>query len=129
MRTKMKLKGKRRWPSPFDELLLLLLLFSSTLTGAAQSSGTFTASGNMTTVRVSHTATLLLNGKVLIAGGWGRIGSGDRFDSLGSAELYDPATNTFYTTGNMSTGRSGHSATLLPDGRVLIAGGYNLGSA
>ena len=74
--------------------------------------------------RGGHTATVLANGpaatngKVLIAGG------GDQ-----SAELYDPATNTFTATGNMSTPRQRHTATLLNDGTVLITGGYNFSGA
>ena len=69
----------------------------------------------MTTPRYGHTATLLPNGKVLIAGG-----SSNR---PASAELFDPVTGTFSATGEMTMGRGFHSATLLPDGRVLIAGG------
>ena len=76
-----------------------------------QSSGTFTVTGNMTTARAGHSATLLRNGKVLIAGG----GS--------SAELYDPLAKTFILTGSMTTFRYGQTATLLNDGKVLIAGG------
>jgi hypothetical protein len=84
----------------------------------AQSTGTFTAAGNMTTARSSHTAALLRGGKVLIVGG-----SRDR---PASAEIYDPstpATGTFTATGDMTTVRSGFTVTLLPDRRVLIAGG------
>ena len=84
----------------------------------AQSPGTFTATGNRTTARFAHTATLLPQGKVLIAGGFTSL------SHLASAELYDPSTGAFTPTGDMTTARSGHSASLLPDGKVLIAGGY-----
>ena len=82
----------------------------------------FIATGSMTTPRDSHTATLLPNGKVLIAGGGTRI-NGIGY-SLASAEVYDPATGTFNATGNMTVERTGHTATLLDNGKVLIAGGF-----
>jgi Galactose oxidase, central domain len=83
----------------------------------AQTPGTFAATGNMTSPRSWHTATLLTNGKVLITGG--SLG----FNPLATAELYDPDRGTFTSTGRMTTPRMAHSATLLPDGKVLIAGG------
>ena len=61
--------------------------------------------------RASHTATLLSNGTVLMAGG-----------SDSTAELYDPFTGSFSPTGGMATGRTRHSATLLQNGKVLVAG-------
>jgi hypothetical protein len=63
-----------------------------------------------------------MNGKVLIAGG--DVGDGD--GASGIAELYDPATGAFSSTGNMTAGRLQHTATLLPDGGVLFAGGHNV---
>jgi hypothetical protein len=82
--------------------------------------GTFSSTGSMITNRQFHTATLLVDGKVLIAGG---TASGS--SPLASAELYDPATGTFTTTGAMAKARSGHLAALLPNRRVLIAGGVD----
>jgi hypothetical protein len=107
--------------------------------------GTFTPTGSMITARFSHTATLLANGKVLVAGGSPNLGDlashdsrtasmlakgkvlaaseSDNSDDLATAELFDPATGTFTATGAMSEGRSEHTATLLADGKVLLAGG------
>ena len=100
-------------------LVALLALF---LTGA--SSPTSTALGRVVRAasmhdrRADHTATLLPDGRVLIAGGMVENGV-----FLNSAELYDPAKGTFVATASMQSRRVGQSATLLPNGKVLIAGG------
>jgi hypothetical protein len=73
----------------------------------------------MNTAHYDHTATLLPNGKVLVAGG----NSGGNL--LASAELYDPATGTWTTTGSLNIAREIHRAILLPNGKVLVVGGYN----
>jgi hypothetical protein len=62
--------------------------------------------------RASHTATLLPNGSVLVAGG-----------TNSTAELYEPSASCFSPTGGMEIGRQGHTATLLLNGKVLVAGG------
>ncbi len=107
-------------------MLLFLGVASHPSVLVAQSPGTFIATGDMTTARAGHTATLLTNGKVLIAGG---VSFGFPPQVLATAELYDPATGSFTPTGNMIMGRPYHTATLLADGRVLIVGGFAAGSA
>jgi hypothetical protein len=94
------------------ELAVAFVLLA--LTGRAQSPGAFTATGSMITPRFFHTATLLPDGRILIAGGDG---------SYSPTTNADPATGTFVATGSMTTPRDGHTATLLPNGTVLIAGG------
>jgi hypothetical protein len=102
---------------------LSVLLLLSGVSLYAQFAGTFSATGSMSTTRSGHTATVLPNGKVLIAGGVNSPESQALYNYLASATLYDPSTGGFYPTGDMITARAGHSATLLPDGRVLIIGG------
>jgi hypothetical protein len=86
--------------------------------------GLFTSTGNMKTGRMGQTATLLPNGKVLIAGG---LTSSLSTNPVATAELYDPMSGTFAVTGSMTVGRAGHAATLLQNGKVLIAGGLTAG--
>jgi hypothetical protein len=76
----------------------------------------------MTSPRDAHTATLLYNGKVLLAGGI------DGMAVAASAELYDPATSRFQLTGALHTPRVFHTAILLTNGKVLIVGGYDGGN-
>jgi YD repeat-containing protein len=86
--------------------------------------GTFTLTGSMSSPRAEQTATLLANGKVLIAGGFTLTQSSGR-NTLASAEIYDPATGSFSSTGIMNEARYTHTATLLNNGKILIAGGQN----
>jgi N-acetylneuraminic acid mutarotase len=84
--------------------------------------GTWRMTGNLSARRAWHTATLLPGNKVLVAGGFG---ADYPFGSYASAELYDPANGTWTTTGSLVTRREQHTATLLPDGTVLVAGGID----
>jgi Kelch motif len=81
--------------------------------------GTWMNTGTMNARRFGHTATLLGNGKVLVAGGWDQFSLAPTND----AELYDPSTGNWSKTGSLNVGRYIHTATLLPDGQVLVAGG------
>jgi hypothetical protein len=95
--------------------------------------GTFTATGSMNTARTGQTMTLLNDGRVLITGGVSSVvntvlsnPTSGTFSVTGtaSAELYDPTTGTFTATGNLNTPLISHTATLLNNGMVLIAGGF-----
>jgi len=82
----------------------------------AFASGNFQRTGSMNVARIGHTATLLANGEVLVAGG----------DNGGSAELYNPANDRWTLTGSMNVPRGDHQAVLLQNGQVLAAGGSNV---
>jgi WD40 repeat protein len=90
--------------------------------------GTFSPTGSLSVTRGAATATLLRDGRVLVAGGYNCASAGQD-GTWASAELYDPATGVFSPTGSLTAPRSQHSATLLADGRVLIAGGLTGSSA
>ena len=104
--------------SNFALTLLLLGTAGHRAIVLGQSQGAF--GPTMSTERMAHTSTLLTNGKVLVAGGRAVLAG---LPVWASAELYDPLAGRFALTGSMTTPRAGHTATLLPDGKVLIAGG------
>ena len=119
---------KKSW---WLSILLLTIAFvpscrAQVATGNAKSQtnvvidGTLNQAQRMSAQRASHTATLLNDGKVLIAGGF--VGEEN---SLAGAETFDPTTNGFSRAENMREKRSSHTATLLPNGKILIAGGFN----
>jgi len=83
---------------------------------------TFTPTGDMNVARRSHTATLLSDGRVLIAGGGSGVSTGTTMP-IASCEIYDPQTGTFTLIGNMNFARQFHRAIVLKDGRVLLANG------
>jgi N-acetylneuraminic acid mutarotase len=90
-----------------------------------RSNGTWANTGTLHTSRYDHTATLLPNGKVLVTGGVRASGVPPTTTYVASAELYDPASGTWAFTGSMAAARHNHTATLLPNGKVLVAGGSN----
>ena len=84
--------------------------------------GTFSPTGSLLTPRLNPTVTLLKGGRVLVAGGYEGTSHGT---PLATAEIYKPKTGRFEETGSMGTARRNATATLLRDGTVLVAGGYN----
>src|ERR1019366_5899753 len=90
-------------------------LYDPGVSSAAQGPDAFIPTGSLTSARYGHTATLLPNGQVFVAGG-----------GPSTAELYNPATGGWDPTGGnsgLATDRSYHTATLLANGQVLVAGG------
>ncbi|HWO00328.1 MAG TPA: kelch repeat-containing protein, partial [Blastocatellia bacterium] len=85
--------------------------------------GAWSETGKLNTFRSRHSATLLQNGKVLVAGGVSDFDT-DLID-VAVSELYDPDTGTWSTTGKLNTYRFNHTATLLQNGKILVAGGAN----
>ncbi len=88
--------------------------------------GKWTATGSMNIARIDATATLLNDSQVLVAGGAdATITPGTSSSPLASAELFNPATGAWTTTGSMNTSRLNQTATLLNNGQVLVAGGVD----
>ncbi len=88
--------------------------------------GTWTSTGAMGTARGIHTATLLPDGRVLAVGGNHNTLNAPAIVTISTAEIYDPASGAWTSTGPLNAARTTHTATLLPSGRVLIAAGYNV---
>lgn len=96
---------------------------SSAAPSQSGGAGRVVAVGPMTVQRAAHSATALLDRRVLIAGGC-TADSCEAGDGAATAELFDPATGSFTRTGDLAGPRVGHGAALLPDGRVLLMGGF-----
>ena len=118
----MRIALERRSRSFWLHFFAVGWVTSTPLPLVAQTSGTWTPTGSLTTPRGGHTATLLANGRVLVTGGESSNGT-----ILASAELYNPTTGVWTITGNMANARTNHTATLLPNGEVLVAGGIGVG--
>src|SRR5438128_4745094 len=115
-------RAARCWSNVLLAALVFVVPLAAKLilqTAGAASSQQIVATPPMEVARQGHTATVLTNGNVLIAGGTNQSGI------LKSTEIYDAATNIFRPGGEMGVARMGHTASLLTDGRVLIAGGRN----
>ena len=105
-------------------LLLLTVGVSPTLAGRAPDVGAFRPAGSLLQPRLASTAKLLPDGRVLIVGGTDRY----EYNSFGTAnvrraEVWDPTTWSFQPAGDLDERRLDHTATRLPDGRVLVVGG------
>jgi len=85
--------------------------------------------GSLAVARAGHTATLLSDGRVLVVGGVSDFDTDNDGAAIGEAEIWDPGSGQYTTIAGPQSPRLGHSATLLPDGRVLIAGGRHKGVA
>src|SRR5438046_1591870 len=113
--------GFPRFRAKLSLLLAVPLLLGSVLTlSSSDAPFTFNNTGSLNTSRYLQTATLLPNGKLLVAGGVDSSGN----DSA-SAELYDPASGSWTATGSLNTARYLHTATLLPNGMILVAAGLD----
>src|SRR4051794_1067679 len=110
-----------------NALVAAMLLLGSVHGGRASAAGgpalhgveMFVPTGSMHVHRVQSATVRLRDGRVLVVGG------ADDTTQVSSAEIYDPATETFRLVGSMSHARVLPTATLLPDGRVLVAGGWD----
>jgi hypothetical protein len=127
----MRLRSRKPMLSkPVLTLLGSVLILTVAAAPDALAAGTWSTTGSMTVARGGQPATLLPDGRVLIAGGCGAVNpaTDDCLTLLASAELYNPVTGTWSATGSMTVGRFLDTATRLLDGRVLVAGGDSSGT-
>ena len=115
------LHGLRRLNLAANTLAVLLTALCALFAIPAMAQQGFSPAGNLANARSGHTATLLLNGRVIVTGGTPFF-NGAR---LTSAELYDPVANTWSVAASLATPRDGHTATLLRNGKLLVVGGYS----
>ncbi len=108
----------------FTTLFPIICFFHSCNLRAGQHGHVLSRTQSMHETRASHTATVLQDGRVLITGGFKKAPDGHSQISSLTAELFDPRTESFIRTGDMNVRRAGHTATLLPSGKVLVAGGF-----
>lgn len=120
----MTLRDSRWFRRALAVPLCLVLNVATVSSMTADVPGTVLPAGPMHIARQEHTATLLRSGEVLVAGGMDCTAS---CRILASAELYNPRTRKWRSTGTMHTARRDHTATLLPNGQVLVTGGYGGG--
>lgn len=86
----------------------------------------WTQTDSLSTARFRHTATLLMNGDLLVIGGTeGSNSNEQQWPGIATCEVYKSASRQWETVASMNTGRFGHTATLLPNGNILVIGGYN----
>jgi N-acetylneuraminic acid mutarotase len=104
-------------PLVFKSAIVLVMIVSTSAFSLAAGSGTWTSIASLHNARESHTATLLSNGNVVVAGGQG---SGN---VIASTEVYSPTTGAWTTSGSLNTARASAGAVLLSSGYVIVAGG------
>jgi N-acetylneuraminic acid mutarotase len=112
------------WDSDFNQLSIAAAELYDPV------AGTWSSALPLSQARAFHTATGLEDGRVLVAGGYQSVPtrSGYRIPTaLAGAEVFDPITDTWQEVANMNESHEGHTATLLPDGEVLVAGGAKWG--
>ena len=121
----MKIRKNFAWQIFLALSLVLALIAPTTQVQTAQAGGTcWRAADNLHIARMLHTATLLADGRILVAGGRNSVGT-----ALTSVEIYNPITNTWVVAQSMQHARLDHTAVVLQDGRLLVAGGDATGDS